>query len=473
MLLTRSAGAQEGAIFFEGTLNGREIQGNARVFAWSCGQFTFAAGGVVSANDGEITLQGASPRVDRSSCSVLTQVPVTLSFKRVSGPSFGELSGGQRGSQIAQVPDLAFRNGLEARSEYEQWFGSISGDRREGAHFWAGQRSAPQPRPCAGQSMSQVWQEGCQEAQRRLALSDARRRSEIQFRAGWNAWTPAGQSEAPIPEAQGRTTLRDRVPPMNSSSGYNARSGIVQNIRQSWRNYSAREKNILEQVLNYQTTGNLSGKFQSTNINNGIINTVEFWVSGHGGKNKCELSRFEYQWIESISGGLVEFFDGGDLGNAILLDAFNSGDSTIIYNNAGRQISRALNALNSRLSAQARISINGIQTGNNQNFNSRPINITEDSSELLDIRKYNETAFRIRSNIVRNPQPNQTLELMFLNAMSGWSGPRPDITIWRSGDENNQILSAIPISDAPLEMERLQRAWRLAFDECPAQRSAF
>ena len=93
----------------------------------------------------------------------------------------------------------AFQQGMADRGGWEAWSGSSQGDYHEGAYYWSGQRSLAQPGPCSNPSMSQAWQSGCVEAQKRLALSDARRRSEPDYRKGWNSWVAAASATASPP----------------------------------------------------------------------------------------------------------------------------------------------------------------------------------------------------------------------------------------------------------------------------------
>jgi hypothetical protein len=85
----------------------------------------------------------------------------------------------------------AFQQGFAARREWEQWFATLTGDAQSGAAFWAGQRSLPHPTSCAlsAEAKSWEWVNACEEAARRLAPSDARRRMEAGFRRGWNSYS--------------------------------------------------------------------------------------------------------------------------------------------------------------------------------------------------------------------------------------------------------------------------------------------
>jgi hypothetical protein len=86
---------------------------------------------------------------------------------------------------LANVSPL-FRKGLADRTSWEQWFSSQNGDLKAGAEFWAGQRNLPKSGTCHQQS--EAFQAGCTAAQERLAAVDVSRRSEPEYKAGWNAF---------------------------------------------------------------------------------------------------------------------------------------------------------------------------------------------------------------------------------------------------------------------------------------------
>jgi hypothetical protein len=75
------------------------------------------------------------------------------------------------------------------RQSFETWVTGLDAGQRRGADFWAQERSKPAPRSCHGteQALDPVFVAGCQEAQRRLALPDIRRKTEPGYRIGWNA----------------------------------------------------------------------------------------------------------------------------------------------------------------------------------------------------------------------------------------------------------------------------------------------
>jgi hypothetical protein len=79
----------------------------------------------------------------------------------------------------------AFRDGAADRQAWETWFNALSSDEHEGAFYWASQRSLSHPGNCA--ALGGMHTIGCQEAKARLSPSDARRKSEPDYKAGWNS----------------------------------------------------------------------------------------------------------------------------------------------------------------------------------------------------------------------------------------------------------------------------------------------
>lgn len=96
--------------------------------------------------------------------------------------------------------NLSFEQGWADRVAWERWVAAQSGDSRAGAEWWAGQRSLPRPGTC--ESGSPAFSAGCSEAYRRLAPSDARRRSDPDYRRGWNSYVnPAPPTTQPASAA--------------------------------------------------------------------------------------------------------------------------------------------------------------------------------------------------------------------------------------------------------------------------------
>ena len=105
----------------------------------------------------------------------------------------------------ARAESLAFEDGLRDRASIEGWLAHQVYDTRDGAQFWAGQRSLAAPKVCGEQPMSLNWRAGCAESLVRFAPFDVRRRTEPDYRRGWNSWrgpaTVAPQARADLPTA--------------------------------------------------------------------------------------------------------------------------------------------------------------------------------------------------------------------------------------------------------------------------------
>jgi hypothetical protein len=80
---------------------------------------------------------------------------------------------------------------LADRKTWELWLSGLSGAFKDGAEYWAGQRSMPRPASCygsAGESLGD-WTAGCLAAKRMLTPLDIRRKAEPEYRAGWNSYS--------------------------------------------------------------------------------------------------------------------------------------------------------------------------------------------------------------------------------------------------------------------------------------------
>jgi len=117
---------------------------------------------------------------------------------------------GQTASPANSTP--AFQQGLSDRQSWETWFASLSGDYRIGAEYWSGQRSKPRPGSCLGASGETLGDvtAGCLAARQRLAPADARRKTEPDYRLGFNSYSPATK---PAPDAAPTPTLPAVSPP--------------------------------------------------------------------------------------------------------------------------------------------------------------------------------------------------------------------------------------------------------------------
>jgi len=103
--------------------------------------------------------------------------------------------------------EAAFHKGLVERSAWEAWDASLTGDTRAGADYWASHRSIANPGTCAaptGISPTPAWTAGCLESKARLDPNDIQRKSDPNYRRGWNSYNPAAvsasaqQSGAPV-----------------------------------------------------------------------------------------------------------------------------------------------------------------------------------------------------------------------------------------------------------------------------------
>ena len=90
----------------------------------------------------------------------------------------------QGGSAPSAADTTSFVRGQAARRDWDSWMASLSSDAKQGAIYWAGERSKRNPEGCDG---SADFASACFEARRRLLRIDAERRSDPDFRRGWNA----------------------------------------------------------------------------------------------------------------------------------------------------------------------------------------------------------------------------------------------------------------------------------------------
>jgi peptidoglycan hydrolase-like protein with peptidoglycan-binding domain/uncharacterized protein YecT (DUF1311 family) len=98
-------------------------------------------------------------------------------------------------------PSAAFRQGQVDRQGWEAWSGTLTGDYRAGAEYWAGHRSLPNPGSCSASppSTGADWTAGCFAAQQKLAGADVRRKTESDYRLGWNSPPSVAAAQAPPP----------------------------------------------------------------------------------------------------------------------------------------------------------------------------------------------------------------------------------------------------------------------------------
>jgi hypothetical protein len=94
---------------------------------------------------------------------------------------------------IVPTPEVSqnFVAGRNARIQFQSWFDGLQDDMKAGAEWWAGVRSQAERDHLACNrmpSMSASWQIGCTAAETMLTPSDRRRRTDPEFKAGWNSF---------------------------------------------------------------------------------------------------------------------------------------------------------------------------------------------------------------------------------------------------------------------------------------------
>ena len=110
----------------------------------------------------------------------------TISFAKPIAPTFTNPSA----PTVIVVPtstptSSSFSDGAQDRLAWETWFNGLTGEEHDGAYFWAAQRSLPVPANCT--RLGGEGTLGCLEAKKLLDPSDARRKSDPEYRAGWNS----------------------------------------------------------------------------------------------------------------------------------------------------------------------------------------------------------------------------------------------------------------------------------------------
>src|SRR5579884_1725572 len=118
-------------------------------------------------------------------------IPIDESLDRIINPP-------------ATPPVLAappFDQGLADRTAFELWVSSMSEELRRGADWWTARRSLPNPGSCYGPvATSYEFVAGCEAVKAWLAPVDRKRKSDPEYRRGWNAYAAASgpQPVAPI-----------------------------------------------------------------------------------------------------------------------------------------------------------------------------------------------------------------------------------------------------------------------------------
>lgn len=95
----------------------------------------------------------------------------------------------------------SFQQGVADRAALEQWVAGLSGDFKRGEEWWAEHRSGTAPGACAGQAASPEFVSGCEAARARLTPVDIKRKSDPEYKRGWNTYNgvPATAPVSPGP----------------------------------------------------------------------------------------------------------------------------------------------------------------------------------------------------------------------------------------------------------------------------------
>lgn len=142
----------------------------------------------------------------------------------------GTAEANQRGMQPTQGSESSTpeAQGHTDRVGFETWIGGLTDDQRRGANFWAAERSKPKPASCSVAAPSPDYTTGCQEAQRRLAPLDVRRKTDPSYRKGWNA---------PLTEATASADVANvdaAKPGLPAAAASNGSSRPVQGAVETW-----------------------------------------------------------------------------------------------------------------------------------------------------------------------------------------------------------------------------------------------
>ena len=82
----------------------------------------------------------------------------------------------------------AYADGRRDREAWEEWLTRLPiGSYQDGAFWWSDEHRKRSPGACESPSGDTQWDAGCRAAQRRIALPDVRRTTEVDYRMGWNS----------------------------------------------------------------------------------------------------------------------------------------------------------------------------------------------------------------------------------------------------------------------------------------------
>ena len=234
----------------------------------------------------------------------------------------------------------------------------------------------------------------------------------------------------------------------------------VREINALYGQYQARQKTVLEQVFNYQTTGNMDGIRRQKD--DGTIVTM-FWVSGHQNRHQCEMTLMYYQMIgENVYALGRHEGHGVYLINRVLAESRHSDERAQRrlkeLNLFDPQIMQNMSDISSSITFQTLVA--ELNVPDRLAINRRPY----PENLVVDIRQFNSTAFRFgrRSPSVRGNAAH----------MLGVASMLDDFVEVFFGDDSNRFSFLVPEENKP-ETDRLRNAWGIAFSQCPGRTTRF
>ena len=91
------------------------------------------------------------------------------------------------GSSTTKAGEGSFTLGAKDRTEYEEWFNSLSGEYKAGVYHWVTVRSIPGEDFCDGEAGTD-YKTGCLHAAERFSRIDYQRLHDAEYKLGWNSY---------------------------------------------------------------------------------------------------------------------------------------------------------------------------------------------------------------------------------------------------------------------------------------------
>jgi hypothetical protein len=165
----------------------------------------------------------------------------------------------------------SFQQGVADRAAMEKWTAGLTGDYKRGVDWWAEHRSAANPGPCRGrEATSFEFISGCEAASARLAPVDVKRKSDPEYRRGWNTYNDAPTTQPfaagpPVPPVNqvGGSDRNDPQLPRNFSSVSSGADSAATGEHPSMGSLAAEE--------NIQPTGQYEGSYKVPGVEAKVV----------------------------------------------------------------------------------------------------------------------------------------------------------------------------------------------------------